>query len=92
MHDAVIRQGSRVERSILDKEAIVGENAVIGGGNAKKPNARFPDHLYSGLTLIGKKASIPPNAQIGTNCIIFPMIGENDLPCLNLADGGTVEK
>ncbi len=92
MHDTVIRQGAHIERSVLDKEIVVGENAVIGSGDAKRPNARFPDHLYSGLTLIGKKASIPADARIGTNCIVFPLVGEKGLRHLNLADGGTVEK
>jgi glucose-1-phosphate adenylyltransferase len=92
MHDTVIREGARIERSILDKEVVVGENALIGRGNAKKANARFPDHLHSGLTLIGKKASIPPNARIGTNCVVFPMVGRKDSRSFSLADGGTAEK
>ncbi|MGD0231886.1 MAG: sugar phosphate nucleotidyltransferase [Syntrophorhabdales bacterium] len=92
MHDSVIRQGARVERSIMDKEAIIGENAVVGRGNAKKANTRFADHVYSGLTVIGKKASIPKNARIGTNCIIHPRLSERDFPSNELADGETLEK
>lgn len=92
MHDTVISQGARICRSIIDKEVLVGKNAVIGHGDVKKPSGRFPDHLYSGLSLIGKKASIPPGARIGTNCIIYPSVEEKDFPAHDLEDGGTVEK
>jgi glucose-1-phosphate adenylyltransferase len=92
MHDTVIEEGARIERSIIDKEVVVGKNAAVGHGDAKRANSRFPDHLYSGLTLIGKQAFVPPNTRIGTNCIVYPSVGEKDFPSLKLGDGGTLEK
>jgi glucose-1-phosphate adenylyltransferase len=91
MHDCLIRRGARVERSIIDKEVRIGEGSIVGSGNTGTTNARFPDHVYSGLTLIGKKATIPPKARIGTNCIIYPEVKESDFPDLELKDGETVE-
>ncbi|OPY66778.1 MAG: Glucose-1-phosphate adenylyltransferase [Syntrophorhabdaceae bacterium PtaU1.Bin034] len=91
MHDCLIRRGTRVERSIVDKEVRIGEGSIVGSGNTGITNARFPDHVYSGLTLIGKKATIPPKARIGTNCIIYPEVKESDFPDLELKDGETVE-
>ena len=92
MHDAKVGKGAKIERSIIDKEASIGEQSVIGQGNPRIANARFPDHVYSGLTLIGKRASIPPHSKIGTNCIVHPDIREDDFPSRELADGGTQEK
>jgi glucose-1-phosphate adenylyltransferase len=62
----------------------------MGRGDAKIANARFPDHVYSGLTLVGKKAAIPAEAKIGTNCIIYPQV--KDFPAVALNDGETVER
>jgi len=78
MHDAIIRKGAYVERSILDKESVVAEEAIVGKGDRKTVNRRFPDHLFSGLTLIGKRALIPPHCVIGTNCVIFPDTRDSD--------------
>jgi glucose-1-phosphate adenylyltransferase len=92
MHDSVIRQGARVERSIIDKEVSVGEDSVVGAGDSGIVNVRFPDHVYSGLTLVGKKARIPTQCRIGTNCIVYPDILERDFPAPWLKDGETLEK
>ena len=92
MHDAKVGKGTRIERSIIDKEASIAEESVIGQGNPRVANARFPDHVYSGLTLIGKRASIPSHSRIGTNCIVHPDVREDDFPSRELADGGTQEK
>jgi len=92
MHDSLVGRGSRIERCIIDKEVTLGEDSLIGQGDPKTPNSRFPDHVYSGLTLIGKRAVIPPHAKIGTNCIVYPDVSERDFPSNDLNDGQTVEK
>lgn len=70
-HDTIIHSGSRVEKSILDKSVQIASSVTIGCG---KPvvNKRFPDHLASGITVIGKRARIAPHTTIGKNCIVFP--------------------
>ncbi len=92
MHDSIVGKGTRVERSIIDKEVTIGEDSIIGLGDPQIANVRFPDHVYSGLTLIGKRAFTPPHVRIGTNCIIHPDVRENDFPSRELRDGETVEK
>jgi len=92
MHDAKVGEGTRIERSIIDKEAFIGEESVIGQGDPRIANFRFPDHVYSGLTLIGKRASIPSRARIGTNCIVRPDVRGDDFPSGILGDGGTQDK
>jgi glucose-1-phosphate adenylyltransferase len=90
MHDAIIRQGSRIKRTIIDKEVTVGLNAVVGIGDRKTVNKKYPDHVFSGLSLIGKKARIPAGATIGTNCIIYPYLNEKVFKKLHIDDGETL--
>jgi glucose-1-phosphate adenylyltransferase len=68
MTDTVIRAGAMVDRSIVDKLVEVGAGAQVGSGADYTPNR--PADLPSGLTLVGKNATIPPGIKIGRNCII----------------------
>ncbi|MDD3845245.1 MAG: sugar phosphate nucleotidyltransferase [Syntrophorhabdaceae bacterium] len=80
MHDCRIGEGARVERSIMDKEVSVGAHSSVGFGDPKIVNVTHPEHLYSGLTVIGKRTVIPEGITIGTNCIIDPMLGPGTFP------------
>lgn len=90
MHDCRIEKGAQVERSILDKEVTVGAGTTVGRGDPKTVNAAHPKHLYSGLTVIGKRTDIPPGITVGTNCIIYPLIPAEDFSGTNIGDGETV--
>ena len=74
MHDCIIGEGAQLERTIVDKEVLVGTRAMNGIGDPGIANAEHPKHLYSGLTVIGKRTVIPDGISIGTNCIIDPML------------------
>jgi len=89
MHDCRIGEGARVERSIIDKEVVVGDRTTVGIGDPKTVNLTHPEHLYSGLTVIGKRVVIPSAISIGTNCIINPMLGAGAFP-REVASGMTV--
>jgi glucose-1-phosphate adenylyltransferase len=80
LDDVVVRRGALVDRSILDKEAVVGEGAVVGHGNDNTPNLDEPESLRSGITLVGKGASVPTEARIGRNCKVMPGVAERDYP------------
>jgi glucose-1-phosphate adenylyltransferase len=90
MHDCHIRSKAIVERCVIDKDAEIGKEAQVGIGNASVINSRFPDHVYSGITLIGKGAAVPEGAKIGTNCIIHPAVKAQNVPGV-LEDGETVD-
>ena len=92
MHDSIIRAGAHVECCIIDKEVTVGRKAVVGIGDASVINSAYPTHVHSGLTLVGKRAKIPSNTRVGTNCIIFSEAQEKEFHHRALPDGGTVEK
>lgn len=92
MHDTVVSCNARLRRVIVDKKVYIGQGAVIGEGDPTVVNTRFPKHLYTGLTLIGKEAVIPAGARIGCNCVIFPNVRVEDFPeDYRLPDGETLE-
>ena len=69
--DSTVEEGAVVDLSICDKRVHVGKGAVIGEGpNLTVVNKNFPKHLYTGITLIGKEARVPPGVRIGRNCIV----------------------
>ena len=69
--DCVVEQEARVDLAICDKYVGIGRGAVVGYGDRKdRPNLEYPSHLYTGITLVGKKAVVPPGMKIGRNCIV----------------------
>jgi glucose-1-phosphate adenylyltransferase len=90
-HDCVIEAGAKVDLAILDKRTTIGRGAVVGSGNPNdKANHLYPKHLYTGISLIGKEAAVPPQAVIGRNCIVQPNRKADEFPDLIVASGETV--
>ncbi|MFZ5776074.1 MAG: glucose-1-phosphate adenylyltransferase family protein [Thermodesulfobacteriota bacterium] len=90
-HDCVVEEGAVVDLAILDKRVRVGAGATVGAGEDRKVvNREFPKHLYSGITLIGKGAEVPPGASIGRNCIVQPHRKATEYPAAILASGETL--
>jgi glucose-1-phosphate adenylyltransferase len=92
MHDTIIKEGAHLERCVIDKKVFIGKKSYIGMGDASIANRVFPDHLNTGLTLIGKYAVLPDDAKIGTNCVISSMVNESDFPTLYVSDGENLQK
>ncbi|HEY3117602.1 MAG TPA: glucose-1-phosphate adenylyltransferase [Chloroflexota bacterium] len=70
MTDTVVRAGALIDRSILDKEVLVDAGCVVGFGEADVPNQLEPERLDSGITVIGKRASLPAGIRVGRNVMI----------------------
>jgi glucose-1-phosphate adenylyltransferase len=68
--DCRIESGAIVERSIIDKDVLVGKNAYVGYGDDWSPNFERPDIVNCGITIVGKRAKLPPYVRIGRNCVI----------------------
>ena len=84
--DSVIEEGATVDLSICDKRVHIGTGTVVGQGeNLKHANHDYPEHLYTGITLIGKKAQLPAGMTVGRNCIVRP--GYAGVGVSVLADG-----
>jgi glucose-1-phosphate adenylyltransferase len=91
LHDCVIEEGATVDLAIMDKRARVGKGAVVGHGDNKNiPNSRYADHLYTGITLIGKEVEVPPGTIIGRNCIINPWCKQDCFKENIIQDGATI--
>ena len=88
--DCVIDEDARVDLAICDKGVHIGRGAVVGYGDNKEiPNQEFPSHLYTGITLVGKKATVPAGMKIGRNCIVNSGYNEDEgLSTEKLEDGG----
>ncbi len=69
-----VESGAIIERSIVDKDVLVGKNAYVGYGDDWSPNHERPDIVNCGITIIGKRAKLPPCVRIGRNCVIGPNV------------------
>jgi len=90
MTDAVIEPGAVVDRAIVDKRVVIGANAGVGAGETNTPNLKWPERLNTGITVVGKRAVIPPGATIGRNVVVAPYAAAKDFPGSEVASGETV--
>jgi len=91
MSDSVIGPYSVVDYSILDKEVVVEAGCHLGFGDDFRANHRDPEQLNTGLTIVGKRAKLPPGVKIGHNCVIYCGVGEDDFLTSEIQSGETVE-
>ena len=92
MNDTVVRVGAVVDRCVLDKEIEIGANAQVGVGDEDTPNELEPANINTGITIVGKRASIPASASIGRNCRIDPSTSKEDYDQLEVPSGGTISR
>lgn len=90
MNDTIIRAGAVVDRCVLDKEIEIGKGACVGMGDDSTPNQLEPKNIYTGITIVGKRAVIPAGASIGRNCRIDPNTSAEDYDQLEVPGGGTI--
>jgi len=91
MHDVVVGPGAILDRAIVDKEAVIGAEARVGHGDELLPNRACPEHLSSGLVVVGKRARLPEGIVIGRNARIGAAVAESDftgpVPSGGVVDG-----
>jgi len=90
MNDARIDRGARVSHVIGDKQVWIGEGAELGTWGAGTPNEEFPEHLSTGLTVIGKQATVPAGCRVGQNSILFPFLRKDRFPLHEVPPGSTL--
>ena len=71
-HDSVIRSGAVVDRAILDKEVEVGREATVGTGDESVANRERPDIVNCGISIVGKRSTIPQGMTVGRNVVVGP--------------------
>src|SRR5438034_3456555 len=92
MFDSVIRSGAVVDRSILDKEVVVGPGAIVGDGpDYDTPNKQEPGRLNTGITVVGKRASIPPGSRMGRDAKIAGDVKATDFTTRVVRSGSSVD-
>lgn len=89
-NEATIDKRALVRRAIVDKYSWIGEGAAIGVGDDCVPNFDEPDHLRTGITLIGKGARVPAGTQVGRNCKVGPWVEPGDYAGPLLPGGASV--
>lgn len=91
MNDSWIGPGSYLEKVVIDKQVVIGPGAIIGTGDENVANEQMPDKLNSGITVVGKGATIPNGTRIGRNVLINSECQESDYPENGIvADGHTI--
>jgi glucose-1-phosphate adenylyltransferase len=87
-----IGRGAVVDRVILDKRVHVGARARVGHGDDLTPNRECPEHLSSGITIVGKNTRLPERIVVGRNCRIAADLVEEDFPARGLPSGSVLER
>ncbi|NPA91379.1 MAG: glucose-1-phosphate adenylyltransferase [Chloroflexi bacterium] len=89
--DAEIRAGAVLDKVIVDKEAVIGEEARVGMDDEQNAaNRELPTVLNTGLTLIGKKARVPAGAVLGRNVVVRPYTSERRFHSKEVPSGSTI--
>jgi glucose-1-phosphate adenylyltransferase len=91
MGDSWIGPAAALDQVIADKRVHIGRRAVIGRG-AAVPNRDCPEHLSSGITIVGKETRIPEEIVIGKNARIGPDLVEEDFPTSGVPSGEVLER
>ena len=89
--DCVVGRKSKVDLTICDKRVMILNDTVVGTGSKHDTaNTAHPDHLYTGISLVGKEAVIPQGVTIGRNCIVKSQTTEDAFTAKEIGDGETL--
>jgi glucose-1-phosphate adenylyltransferase len=94
--DCIIGPNSSVDRSILDKNVVVGRDCVVGEGDSNVHNKKEPRNLTTGITIVGKDSRLPSGLHVGRNVKIGEDVLEQNFESVlregqGIASGETVE-
>lgn len=89
--DTEVAPGCILDKTITDTEVRIGEGCQIGCGDNLTPNQKYPNLLNSGISLIGRRAEIPADVQIGRNCIVYPLLKKKDFVETRIDSGMTIQ-
>lgn len=91
MNDTWIGPSAVLDKVVVDKQVIVGAGVQLGcGDDMDTVNRSQPDKLYTGITVVGKLAHIPPGIRIGRNVLINADRNEEDFPGGDIPSGETI--
>lgn len=90
MKDSYIDEGAVLDHVITDKHIRIGAMAHIGDTDDNTPNQQAPQRLNTGITVIGKRACVPPRMMIGRNVEIYPDLPASVFPKEGVRSGETM--
>ncbi|MFC1847442.1 glucose-1-phosphate adenylyltransferase family protein [Chloroflexota bacterium] len=90
LSDSTIGSRSIVNYSILDEEVVVEAGCHLGFGDVSQVNRREPRVVNTGITIVGRKTTIPPGVRIGRNCVIGYGVTEEDFLSSDIQSGETL--
>ncbi len=91
MTDAVIGPGTVIDRCIIDKEVTVGAGCYLGYGDDFSSNWLDPKRLNTGITLVGRGATVPDNIRAGRNVLIGTDVTASEYSSLEIPSGDTID-
>jgi glucose-1-phosphate adenylyltransferase len=91
MTDSVIGPGVTLDRVIVDKLVKVGANSHLGYGDDYTENLLEPNRLNTGITIVGRNATIPAGTRAGRNVLIGTDVTETDFRATEIPSGDTVD-
>lgn len=78
LSDCQIGPGAIVERAILDKHVVVGQEARIGVEPGYALHSCYPGEVNGELTLVGKNTRLPPGLRLGGGYAVSSDLVEDD--------------
>ncbi|GHU52308.1 glucose-1-phosphate adenylyltransferase [Clostridia bacterium] len=89
LQNCKIGKNTKLNRVIIDSGSTVGDNVTIGEGD-NTPNEEKPNVYFTGISVIAENSVVPPNVQIGKNCVISGVTDSSKYHNNTLLSGGTV--
>lgn len=87
MSDGFVGSHSVIDRSVLDEAVSVDAGCHFGFGKDFTANRRQAKGLNAGITIVGRRAKIPPGVRLGRNCVISPGVTDDDFPTADVQSG-----
>lgn len=91
LNDVKIGKNCHIEKTIIDKDTVIGDNSVIGTGDDYTPNKDNAKVLSSGINVIGKKLVLPEGLVIERNVRIFSSTNTRTITTKHLTSGETLK-
>jgi glucose-1-phosphate adenylyltransferase len=91
MTDTVIGPGTVIDRCIVDKEVRIGANCHLGYGDDYSSNWLEPNRLNTGITLVGRSATVPNGIRAGRNVLIGTDVTAAEFTEHDIPSGSTID-
>lgn len=91
LNDVKIGKNCHIEKTIIDKDTVIGDNSIIGTGEDYTPNKDNAKVLSSGINVIGKKLVLPEGLVVERNVRIFSSTNTRTITTKHLTSGETLK-